>query len=94
MGLAPSEFWGMHLWEYNLRVKIYNEMQEASAKLNFYTAHTTAALTSQGFAGKLKQASYYLPNEPAAATGKDLTDEEIAAIDRQLEERDKETNGI
>ena len=94
MGLAPSEFWGMHLWEYNLRVKVYNEKQEASAKLDFYNAHTMAALTSQGFAGKLKQASYYLPEDPVESSVKELTEEEMAEIDRQLEERDKAKNGV
>jgi len=91
MGLAPSEFWGMHLWEYNLRVKVYNETQKTSAKLNFYNSHTTAALMSQGFAGELRQASYYLPEEAVETVREALTEEEMAAIDRHLEERD---NGI
>jgi len=90
MGLAPSELWDMHLWEYNLRVSVFNEKQAENARLDFYRAHTTAALMSHGFVGKLRQADYYLPTEKKAAfVGEDLTDEEIAEIDAWLEAKGK-----
>jgi len=89
MGLAPSELWGMCLWEYNLCVRAYNHAQEDNTKIDFYRAHTTAALTAQGFAGKLRQASYYLPDIPEDVQGEELTDEQMEAIDRELRERDK-----
>ena len=89
MGLSPSEFWGMHLWEYNLRVKVYNTMQAEGAKIDFYRAHTAAALTAQGFAGKLRQASHYINDKAVEEQSELLSDEQIAEIDRALKEKDK-----
>jgi len=90
MGLTPSEFWEMHLWEFNLRVHVYNETQKRASDDEFRKAHTTAVLTAQGFGGKLKRIEHYLPDEKhRISVTTALTEEEMARIDAQLEEQEK-----
>jgi hypothetical protein len=92
MGISRDEFWNMHLWEYNLRVLVCNEMIKAEQRKDFYRSWETAALTGQAFGGKLKRANHYIGNDDEKTDGQTryLSDEEMDEIDAALARQDAE----
>jgi len=87
MGLTPDQFWGLHLWVYNLMVRTRNEQTRLEAEGRFRLAHATAALVAQAFAGTLKGADHYLGGGAAAVADAGIPDEDIERMDAYLEQR-------
>lgn len=76
----------MELWEFNLCVQEYNEIQKEKIQNDTASAWQTANFTGAAFCGKLKKLSYYLKEKEtvhAPEISKDEFDRKLAEAERR-----------